>query len=119
MDKTDTIRQRLRRRREDHRKALWNEVERMKTVASELGVQRIILFGSLLNKEVGLSSDLDLLIVWDIKLSFLERTVELHRRLQPRVPTDLLVYTPEEMEHMAHTPFVRQALKEGRILYEA
>ena len=113
------VRQLLRHRREEHQKALWQEVERLTAAASELGVQRIILFGSLLKREPGLLSDLDLLIVWDTSLGFLERTVELYRRLQPCVATDLLVYTPSEMEHMIHTPLVRRALEEGRILYEA
>ncbi|MGQ9647615.1 MAG: hypothetical protein ACUVWO_13905 [Thermodesulfobacteriota bacterium] len=48
----------------------------------------------------------------------IERTVELYRRLQPRVATDLLVYTPSEMERMADTPLVRRALEQGKVLYE-
>jgi predicted nucleotidyltransferase len=94
-------------------------VDRLSAVASELGVRRVILFGSLLKKRPGLTTDLDLLIVWDTSLSFLERTVELYRRLQPRVATDLLVYTSKEMERMIHTPLVRRALEEGKVLYEA
>jgi hypothetical protein len=35
------------------------------------------------------------------------------------VAADLLVYTPDEVQNMAHTPLVRQALDEGRVLYEA
>jgi len=121
MEKKDalTIRQLLQLRREVHRKALWQEVERLTAAASEVGVRRIILFGSLVLKDPGLTSDLDLLIVWDTPLGFIERTVELYRRLQPRVATDLLVYTSSEMEQMIHTPLVRRALEEGRVLYEA
>lgn len=114
------IRQLLRRRREAHRRALWREVERLTRSAAGLGVQSVVLFGSLARgKEPGLTSDLDLLVVWDTPLGFLERTVELYRRLQPQVSTDLLVYTPEEMKHMAHTALVRRALEEGKVLYEA
>ena len=113
------VRQLLQKRREEHQKALWQEVGRLSAAASELGVRRIILFGSLLKKRPGLTSDLDLLIVWDTSLSFLERTVELYRRLQPRVATDLLVYTSKEMERMIHTPLVRRALEEGKVVYEA
>ena len=121
MDKKDVLsfRQLLQRRREAHKRALWQEVRRLTGVASELGVQRVVLFGSLLDREPGLTTDLDLLIVWETSLSFLERTVELYRRLRPRVATDLLVYTPSEMERMIHTPLVRRALEEGRVLYEA
>jgi len=121
MERQETLntRERLRRRRLAHQEALRREVERLTTLASALGVQRVILFGSVARGEPGLASDLDLLIVWDTPLSFLARTVELYRHLQPRVATDLLVYTPDEMERMAHTPFVRRALEEGRVLYEA
>jgi predicted nucleotidyltransferase len=114
-----SIRQLLQQRREEHQKALWREVDRLSAAASELGVRRIILFGSLLKKRPSLTTDLDLLIVWDTSLGFLERTVELYRRLQPRVATDLLVYTSKEMERMVHTPLVRRALDEGKVLYES
>lgn len=113
------IRQLLHRRKKTHQIALRQEMRRLATAAAELGVQRIVLFGSLARGKPGLTSDLDLLIVWDTPLDFVARTAELYRRLQPRVPADLLVYTPAEMEGMAHRPFVRQALKEGRVLYEA
>jgi len=34
------------------------------------------------------------------------------------VALDLLVYTPQEMEWMRERPFLRQALKTGKVLYE-
>ena len=114
-----SIRQKLRIRRDRHREHLRREVERLVDVAATLGVQRVILFGSAAWGEPGLASDLDLLIVWDTPLDFLTRTVELYRRIRPRAPVDLLVYTPDEMRSMAHRPLVRRALAEGRILYEA
>ena len=113
-----TIRELLRRRREAHQEALWKEAERLTNAASKLGVKRIVLFGSLIREKPGLTSDLDLLIIWDTPLGFLQRTVELYRRLQPRVPTDLLVYTPNEMEGMIDTPFIKRALEQGKVLYE-
>ena len=78
-----------------------------------------VLFGSAAWGEPGLASDLDLLVVWDTPLDFLARTVALYRRLQPQVAVDLLVYTPGEMEGMMRRPFVRKAVEEGRVLYEA
>ncbi|MGC8787595.1 MAG: nucleotidyltransferase domain-containing protein [Anaerolineae bacterium] len=118
-DNVSATRQLLAKRRDAHRRALRRELVRLTKAAAEMGVQRVILFGSLLHGEASLYSDLDLLIIWDTPLSFLERTVELYRRLQPRVATDLLVYTPSEMQRMAHTSLVRQALREGKVLYEA
>jgi predicted nucleotidyltransferase len=95
------------------------EAKRLTSAAVDLGAQRVILFGSLAQGNPGLVSDLDMLIVWDTPLDFLARTAELYRRLRPRVPVDLLVYTPYEMARMAHRPFVRRVLEEGSVLYEA
>ncbi|NIM97928.1 MAG: nucleotidyltransferase domain-containing protein [candidate division Zixibacteria bacterium] len=114
-----TIRDFLRKRRQVHQKAVREEIKRLTTRAAEIGAQRVILFGSLTRQEAGLTSDLDLLIVWDTPLNFLERTAELYRRLQPRIGADLLAYTPAEMQRMGHNPFVRRALQEGKVLYEA
>ena len=119
LQEEQATREQLQRRRAAYREALQREVERLTAAAAALGAQRVVLFGSLTRGEPGLTSDLDLLIVWDTSLSFLERTAELYRRLRPRVAADLLAYTPAEMEHMAYTPLVRRALQEGRVLYEA
>lgn len=117
-DETSRIRQRLRERREAHRSAL-DELDRMTRKAIDVGVTKIVLFGSLLHRQPDLHTDLDLLIVWESELGFVDRVKEFYRLLQPRVPADLLVYTPEEMERMQHTPFIARALSEGRVLYEA
>jgi len=84
-----------------------------------LGIQRVILFGSLVWGNPGLTSDVDLVLIWDTPLGFLERTAEVYRRLLPQVAADLFVYTPDELARMAHTPFIRRALAEGRVLYAA
>ena len=116
---TKTLQDLLRQRREAHRQELWQEVERLAKEARALEVQRVILFGSLVWGNPGLTSDIDLMLIWDTPLGFLERTAEVYRRLQPQVAADLFVYTPDELTRMAHTPFVRRALAEGRVLYEA
>jgi predicted nucleotidyltransferase len=119
MGDVEAIRERLRQRRDRHQRDLQREIERLAAAAAAVGAQRVMLFGSSVWGEPGLTSDLDLLIVWDTPLDFLARTVELYRRLQPQVAMDLLVYTPAEIEAMAHRPLIRKALEEGRVLYEA
>ena len=114
-----TLQHLLQQRREAHCKALWKEVERLTKEAVALGAQRVILFGSLVWGNPGLTSDVDLMFIWDTPLGFLERTAEVYRRLQPRVAADFFVYTPAELTRMAHTPFVGRALAAGRVLYEA
>ncbi len=113
------FRDRLKKRRDSHLRNLRKELDRLVVEAPAVGVSRIILFGSFLRGDAGLSSDLDLLMVWDTPLDYLSRTVEIYRRLKPRDAVDLLVYTGEEMEQMAETPLIRKALNEGKVLYEA
>ena len=115
----EIIRKKLRQRRETHQKELSQELERITSAAIELGVQKIILFGSTAWGTPGLTSDLDLLIIWDTPLDFLSRTTELYNYLQPCVAVDMLVYTPDEVERMVDRPFIRKILDDGMVLYNA
>lgn len=112
-------RETLQQQRAAHAAALHAEATRLAAAAAALGAHRVILFGSLARDDIALTSDLDLLIVWDSPLDIVSRTVDLYRRLGPRQAVDLLVYTPEEMLTMADRPFVRRILHEGKVLYEA
>ena len=111
--------ERLRELRKAHQAELESEIERLTRAAADMGALRVVLFGSAARGQAGLTSDLDLMIVWETDLAFVERSAEIYRRLRPRVAADLLVYTPAEMERMADRPFMRKALSEGRELYAA
>jgi len=98
---------------------LASEMMRLTSVAAAMGVQQVIVFGSMAREQPGPDSDLDLLIVWDTPLDFLARTAALYRQFQPQVPVDLLVYTPDEMTRMVELPFIQKILESGKVLYEA
>ncbi|MFZ5471036.1 MAG: nucleotidyltransferase domain-containing protein [Myxococcota bacterium] len=85
------------------------------------GVKRILLFGSLATGQVGPGSDIDLIVVREDRRRFMERLEEVYRAIaEVGVAADVVVYTPEEMEELTRTrPFIQQALREGRTLYEA
>ena len=97
---------------------LERELERIVRVLRGMGVQLIVLFGSAARKEIVVWSDLDLIVVLDSDLPFIKRLGLLYERIQPRVGLDLLAYTPQEFEAIRERPFIRQALQEGRVLYE-
>ena len=80
-------------------------------------VCRVVLFGSYARGRRDLFTDLDLLVVMDSPLDFVSRTAELAGRLHAGVPLDLLVYTPQEMDHMRDRPFLRHALAVSEVLY--
>jgi len=81
-------------------------------------VQKVILIGSFAAGRRDLFTDLDLVVVMDSPLDFVTRSAELGRQLQAEVALDLLVYTPDEIERMRERPFMRHALKTGKVLYE-
>ncbi len=80
--------------------------------------ERVILFGSRARGDAIRTSDIDLLVVKETDQRFVERIVEVFRLLQPRVALDVLVYTPAEFARLKESnPFVRQAVSEGREVY--
>lgn len=101
------------------RKDLEQELERILPLLIEFGVKKIILFGSLSTNKVHRSSDIDLMIIKESNKRFLDRPDELYKVIRPNYGIDFFVYTPEEFREMSLTnPFVKRAIKEGRLLYE-
>ena len=83
--------------------------------------QRLILFGSVARGDADADSDLDVLVIKDTTDPFVCR-LEVMAELCPLgVPADILVYTPDELQQMIDdgNPFILQALREGRTVYEA
>jgi len=82
--------------------------------------EKVIVFGSLATGDVHAWSDIDLLVVEPTDLPFIQRLHQIRELLQPTIATDILVYTPEELEEMRlERPFVRdEILEKGRIVYE-
>ncbi len=119
MNTGQTIRTDLRRRRDRYRERLQTELDRWIPLLKGRGAHLILLFGSMASGRAGLFSDADLLVVMPSEKGFLDRTADLHQLLMPRVDLDLVVYTPEEFESIRGRPFVRRALREGRVLHEA
>ncbi|MDK2926085.1 MAG: uncharacterized protein PWQ41_1859 [Bacillota bacterium] len=99
---------------------LANELRRIVPLLIEIGVSKVILFGSLARHEIEKDSDIDLLVVWQTRLPFLERLDVLYRKLLPTVSLDLICYTPEEFNELkVKNPFVERIAREGVVLYAA
>ena len=80
-------------------------------------VRLILLFGSLVRGEIGSESDIDLIVVKETGKKFLDRLDEFYEDVS--VAIDLLVYTPDEFDHLKKRSFIKKAMEEGVILYEA
>ena len=102
------------RRREELEEKLKKLVERLK---KDKSIRLILLFGSMARGDVGSASDIDLIIVKETDKKFLDRLDEFYEDAE--IAMDVLVYTPEEFERMKGRGFIRRAIEEGKLLYEA
>jgi predicted nucleotidyltransferase len=94
------------------------ELERiLNRLKKDPSVRKVLLFGSLARGDARDHSDVDLIVVKDTRMRFLDRLDEFYD--DAREAMDILVYTPQEFEEMKERPFVKRALREGKMLYEA
>jgi hypothetical protein len=72
------------------------------------------------NDKVKRWSDIDLVIIKETKMSFLDRIKEVILLLRPKVGMDVLIYTPEEFERLyaTRTFFKNEICLKGRTIYE-
>ena len=107
------------RRSRTRTEKLEHELDRIIPIISRHGVEKIVLFGSMRNGNIGPASDLDLIVVQRTEKRFLDRIDEIIRLINPRCAMDILVYTPEEIRQFSKTNrFIREALGEGKVMYE-
>jgi uncharacterized protein len=81
----------------------------------------IILFGSYAYGKPDQDSDVDLLVVLSFEGKPAHKAREILRGVNPTIPVDLLVRTPEQVkERVANNDwFIREILEKGRKLYES
>lgn len=94
----------------------------VKRIVEQFRPAKIILFGSYARGSAGPDSDVDLLVVMDVKDSKRRQAVEIDLALSDRgFPLDLIVVTPEEFEKYRDIAghIVYPAVREGKVLYDA
>ena len=106
---------------EARRLTLQREVDRfVRELSQERETVGIVLFGSLADGVLRECSDIDMVVVKDTNVPFLERLRQMRGQLKPKVATDFLVYTSEEIERLwLNRPFFREEIMQrGKVLYE-
>jgi uncharacterized protein len=101
-----------------------SEVDEIRTQLTptlrELGVEKAMLFGSVSKGMQSRKSDIDLLLVVETKERFFDRYEhfeKIYAKLKGK-SVDMLIYTPSELERIAHRPFIRKILAVGKTIYE-
>ncbi len=96
--------------------------KKLRPIFKEHRIKKAILFGSFARNDASRHSDIDMILVQNTDLRFLDRydgVLAAFSQALPEWDVDLLIYTPEELTRISRRPFIRQALKEGKILYES
>lgn len=100
-------------------KQLLAELDRILPLIIKCGVEKVILFGSLVGGNTHRCSDIDLLIVKKTRKRFLDRPDEFFEATDCCCAVDFLIYTPAELKRLEKSRrFVREILATGKVLYE-
>jgi len=94
--------------------------ELVERIRDDFNPKAIIIFGSVARGTADELSDLDVAVIMDTDLAWTQRTVTVRRSLRNiRIPLDVLVFTPEEIEFERRNPctLVSEMLKSGTIVY--
>lgn len=92
-----------------------------KVIAAHFDPQKIILFGSYAYGKPRLSSDVDLLVVMETKLTPREQRLTISRALSPwPFGLDIIVRTPADLERRIALGdfFLREITRKGKSIYE-
>jgi len=109
---------RLKEAKEKHLYNLQVELNRIKSKLIEMGAHKIILFGSAAREELGLMSDIDLIVVIESNKDFVERLAYYYQEIQP-IDADILIYTPKEfIRMMEDNLFLQHVIKQGKLIFE-
>src|SRR6266545_1318765 len=96
--------------------------KKLQPLFKEHKIEKAILFGSLARNEASRHSDIDLILIKNTDLRFLDRYEGILASFSQALPewdVDILIYTPKELSEISHRNFIKQALKEGKVLYES
>lgn len=99
---------------------LAQELDRIRDIIKNTDILQAYVFGSFAAGDIHTTSDLDILIIKETKLPFLQRLEEIYCLFEPKLAMDIIVYTPEELADMREKNFfVSRIIKEGSLIYEA
>jgi len=89
-------------------------------IVKNINPEKIILFGSYASGNPGEDSDLDILVIKEMKMPRYKRSREVKKHLRGmKIPIDVIVYTKKEVKEWkdTKTAFISQAIKQGKVLY--
>ncbi|MBI1793105.1 MAG: nucleotidyltransferase domain-containing protein [Chloroflexi bacterium] len=92
----------------------------VKQIVEKFKPQKIILFGSYARGNPRPESDVDMLVVMNTKLRDTQQAIQICQQIEYRFGLDLIVHTPKYLAKRVKMGdfFLREVLKEGKVIYE-
>ena len=105
----------------EHRKLLLErELENIKAMLPNLGVEKVILTGDMASGNYSPVSRIELIVVHKTEYSYARREDFFSWHFDCNVAVDTQVYTPEEFETCRHTlPALKLACERGQVIFDA
>ena len=93
----------------------------VKQIVEKFKPQKIILFGSYARGNPRPESDVDMLVVMETPLKDVHQAIQICQQIEYRFGLDLIVHTPKYLAKRVKMGdwFLRDVLKEGKVLYKA
>ena len=94
--------------------------EAINRIVKNINPEKIILFGSYAQGNPSEDSDLDILIIKEMRMPRYKRSREVKKHLRGlKIPIDVIVYTRKEIKEWEETKtaFISQTIKQGKVLY--
>jgi predicted nucleotidyltransferase len=100
--------------------SISNIQELSNRIARQYQPQKIVLFGSYSEGTANPDSDVDLLVIMSFEGKGFWKSLEILNWLNPPFSVDLLVRRPDDTQrrYQQGDPLVRQAMDQGKVLYE-
>lgn len=114
MSKLKEILQRKERRKAKLQSALDTIVSQLKGI----GAMKVILFGSLANDSVDVSSDLDLFVLMPSTKTGKEWMDMIYEKIERKIASDIIVYNQKEFHEKLPTSSFLQNILKGKVVYE-
>jgi len=105
----------------DQRDQIFSQIEEYcQEVVSKLNPQAVILFGSFASGDINEASDIDIVVIADFQVSFLDRIKLLLDLNRFGLPIEPVGYTVAEFRKMkqAGNPFIAEVVDKGKVLYQ-
>ena len=105
----------------DQRGQIAHQIEEYcQEVVSRLNPQAVILFGSFASGDINEGSDIDIMVIADFEIGFLDRIRLLLDLNRFELPIEPVGYTVGELEKMkqAGNPFIAEVMAQGKVLYQ-